>query len=101
MAGSLYGCGSIFDVGPGAPEWGYGQTFSNFAYITPFMAVLYSALLLNEPVDRYSVIGLLLIMGGIFVQMGAQRGAPLCSNENVLPDKRRKTKKQLIKIRMT
>ena len=57
---------------------------SNFAYITPFMAVLYSALLLNEPVDRYSVIGLLLIMGGIFVQMGgSERGASLFKRKRI------------------
>ena len=51
---------------------------SNFAYITPFLAVLYSALLLNEPVDLYSVAGLMLIMAGIIVQMGSsERGAAL------------------------
>lgn len=48
------------------------------------MAVLYSALLLNEPVDRYSVIGLLLIMGGIFVQMGgSERGASLFKRKRI------------------
>lgn len=67
-----------FDVGPGAQN-GDTTKLSNFAYITPFMAVL-SALLLNEPVDRYSVIGLLLIMGGMLSD-GRLRGKRICSNK--------------------
>ena len=53
-----------------ALQKGDTASLSNFVYITPFMAVLFSALFLKEEIDIYSVIGLMFIVAGIFVQMG-------------------------------
>lgn len=53
-----------------ALQKGDTASLSNFVYITPFMAVLFSALFLKEGIDIYSVIGLMFIVAGIFVQMG-------------------------------
>ena len=65
------------------------------------MAVLYSALLLNEPIDRYSVIGLSLIMGGIFVQMGGLRGGASLFKTKTYCLTKDVRQKNNIKIRMT
>ena len=42
---------------------------SNLAYITPFLAMLLSCLILKEPFDPHTLLGLLLIISGIVVQM--------------------------------
>ncbi len=42
---------------------------SNLAYITPFLAMLLSCLILKEPFDGHTLFGLLLIILGIVVQM--------------------------------
>jgi len=41
---------------------------SNSAYIIPFLTVILSALMLGENIYIYSIIGLLLIVGGILIQ---------------------------------
>lgn len=42
---------------------------SNLAYITPFLAMILSCLILKEPFDFHTLLGLLLIIAGIAVQM--------------------------------
>ena len=42
---------------------------SNLAYITPFLAMVLSCLILKEPFDPHTLLGLLLIISGIAVQM--------------------------------
>lgn len=42
---------------------------SNLAYITPFLAMVLSCLILKEPFDPHTLLGLLLIISGIIVQM--------------------------------
>lgn len=48
-----------------------GETskISNLAYICPFLTLLFSAVILKEDISAYAVIGLLLIVGGIFLQL--------------------------------
>lgn len=48
-----------------------GETakISNLAYLTPFLAMLLSHFLLGEALNLWSLSGLVLIIGGIFVQM--------------------------------
>ena len=42
---------------------------SNLAYITPFLSLIWTALLLKEPVSLYSVLGLVVIVAGILLQI--------------------------------
>lgn len=42
---------------------------SNFAYITPFLSLVWTFFILGEPIEPLSVIGLCLIVAGIFVQL--------------------------------
>lgn len=42
---------------------------SNLAYITPFLSLVWTALVLKEPIGIYSVLGLVVIILGIFVQL--------------------------------
>lgn len=42
---------------------------SNLAYITPFLSLVWTFFVLKEPVDPLSVIGLCLIVVGIFIQL--------------------------------
>lgn len=42
---------------------------SNLAYITPFLSLVWTSLILKEPVEPMSIIGLCLIVVGIFVQL--------------------------------
>ena len=42
---------------------------SNLAYITPFLSLVWTALLLKEPINPWSVLGLAIIVLGIFVQL--------------------------------
>ncbi len=47
-----------------------GETakISNLAYITPFLSLIWTTLILKEPFDPFSLVGLLLIVGGILIQ---------------------------------
>jgi drug/metabolite transporter (DMT)-like permease len=42
---------------------------SNLAYVTPFLSLIWTALLLKEPVSLYSVLGLVVIVVGILLQI--------------------------------
>ncbi len=42
---------------------------SNLAYITPFLSLLWTGLILKESISVYSIIGLLIIITGIFIQL--------------------------------
>ena len=49
---------------------------SNLAFITPFLSLIYIYFILHEPISIYSVIGLVVIVAGIFVQMNEKKAAP-------------------------
>ena len=42
---------------------------SNLAYITPFLSLVWTALFLKEPINPWAVLGLIIIVLGIFVQL--------------------------------
>ncbi len=42
---------------------------SNLAYITPFLSLVWTSLLLKEPITVYAVVGLFVIILGIFIQL--------------------------------
>lgn len=46
---------------------------SNLAYITPFLSLLWTSLILKEDFSIYAILGLGLIVVGIFVQMGRKK----------------------------
>lgn len=50
---------------------GNGNTakISNLAYITPFLSLVWTALILKEPITINSVLGLVIIVVGIFIQL--------------------------------
>lgn len=52
-----------------ALEGGNTAKISNLAYITPFLSLAWNRLILNEVITLYFVIGLLIIVVGIFVQL--------------------------------
>lgn len=47
---------------------------SNLAYITPFLSLIWTSLFLKEPIDPWSVAGLLVIVLGIFIQLKDNKG---------------------------
>ena len=46
---------------------------SNLAYVTPFLSLVWTALILKEPIELLSIAGLLLIVLGIFIQLKSPR----------------------------
>lgn len=52
-----------------ALEKGDTAKISNLAYITPFLSLIWTALILKESFNIYSVLGLVVIVLGIFIQM--------------------------------
>jgi drug/metabolite transporter (DMT)-like permease len=42
---------------------------SNLAYMTPFISLIWTFLFLHEPISITAVIGLVIIIGGIFIQL--------------------------------
>lgn len=52
-----------------ALEKGDTAKVSNLAYITPFLSLIWTYLLLKEPFSIYSVLGLAVIILGIFIQI--------------------------------
>lgn len=52
-----------------ALEKGDTAKISNLAYITPFLSLVWTSLILKEELNIYSIVGLLVIISGIFVQM--------------------------------
>lgn len=52
-----------------ALQGGNTAKVSNLAYITPFLSLVWTRLVLKEPIDPISVLGLCLIVVGIFIQL--------------------------------
>ncbi len=52
-----------------ALDSGKTAKISNLAYITPFLSLVWTALFLKEPINPWSVLGLAIIVLGIFVQL--------------------------------
>lgn len=52
-----------------ALEHGNTAKISNLAYITPFVSLLWTSLILKEQLSVYFVMGLLVIVAGIFIQL--------------------------------
>ena len=48
---------------------GKTEKISNLAYVTPFLSMVWVALFLHEPISIYSIIGLIVIVGGILIQL--------------------------------
>lgn len=50
---------------------GYGKTakISNLAYITPFLSLVWTSIFLKEKISILSVVGLIIIVLGIFIQL--------------------------------
>ena len=48
---------------------GNTAVISNLAFITPFLSLVYIYFILHEPISIYSLIGLVVIVCGVFVQM--------------------------------
>ncbi len=57
-----------------ALESGKTAKISNLAYITPFISLIWTSLILKEQISWYSVIGLLFIVGGILIQLKDKKG---------------------------
>lgn len=56
-----------------ALESGNTAKISNLAYITPFLSLVWTFLILEEPLNIYSVVGLIVIVSGIFIQLVDKR----------------------------
>ena len=52
-----------------ALEKGDTAKISNLAYVTPFLSLIWTGIILKEQIRIYSVIGLLIIILGIFIQL--------------------------------
>lgn len=65
----------IFNMAVAATAWAValesGKTakISNLAYITPFLSLVWTAIFLKEEISIFSVVGLVVIVMGIFVQL--------------------------------
>ena len=58
-----------------ALEKGDTAKISNLAYITPFLSLVWTALILKENLNIYSLIGLIIIVLGIFIQLKEKKNA--------------------------
>ncbi len=56
-----------------ALESGKTAKISNLAYITPFLSLVWTALILKERITVNAVVGLCVIVCGIFIQMGHEK----------------------------
>ncbi len=56
-----------------ALESGKTAKISNLAYITPFLSLVWTSLILKEELSPYSLIGLVVIVAGIFVQLADRK----------------------------
>jgi len=52
-----------------ALEKGDTAKISNLAYITPFLSLIWTALILKEKISLYAIVGLLIIVSGIVIQL--------------------------------
>jgi drug/metabolite transporter (DMT)-like permease len=66
-----------------ALEYGKTAVISNLAYLTPFISLVMAGIVLKEPVSGSSIAGLLLIIGGIVIQMAAEENEKSCSTSRV------------------
>lgn len=60
-----------------ALESGKTATISNLAYITPFLSLIWTSLFLKEPITLWSILGLCIIIFGIFIQLNDKKEATL------------------------
>ena len=73
----MFGClrNGIFTVAIANTLWvvalekGKTEKISNLAYITPFLSLVWTSLFLKEPISPNSIIGLVIIILGIFIQL--------------------------------
>lgn len=69
------GYNGIFSMAVGTTTWALalesGKTakISNLAYITPFLSLIWTAIFLKEAINIWSVLGLAVIVLGIFIQL--------------------------------
>ena len=69
----------VFSYAIGTTLWtialdkGNTSKISNFAYITPFLALVWTAIFLQEPIKPTSIIGLVIIVSGILLQMSSKK----------------------------
>ena len=56
-----------------ALEKGDTAKISNLAYITPFLSLIWIALILKEKISIFSIIGLIVIVLGIIIQLKDKR----------------------------
>ena len=56
-----------------ALENGDTARISNIAYITPFISLVWTSVILREKINIYSIIGLIIIILGIFIQMKSNK----------------------------
>ena len=52
-----------------ALEHGDTSKISNLAYITPFLSLIWTTLILKEDISLFSIVGLFVIISGIFIQL--------------------------------
>ena len=79
MAG--LGWNGIFSMAIGNTAWalalqkGNTAQISNLAYITPFLSLIWTALILKEQISVWSVVGLCVIVLGVLIQLKDQKKA--------------------------
>lgn len=56
-----------------ALKFGGTAKISNLAYITPFLSLVWTFLILKEPIKPLSVVGLIIIIMGIFIQLKKEK----------------------------
>ncbi len=61
-----------------ALESGKTAKISNLAYITPFISLIWTSLILKEDIRLTSVMGLVVIVAGIFIQLSDGKKADKC-----------------------
>ena len=77
----------IFTMGIATFTWvlalksGNTAKISNLAYITPFLSLIWTFFVLHEPIEPLSILGLLIIILGIFIQLKDQRKKQTKSDE--------------------
>ena len=65
----------VFSIGIATTSWqialegGNTAKISNLAYITPFLSLIWTSVFLKEKITVFSVVGLVIIVLGIFVQL--------------------------------
>ena len=65
----LYTKAIAFTLWALALEKGDTAKISNIAYMTPFISLVWTSIVLKEKLSIYSIIGLIVIIIGIFIQM--------------------------------